>query len=170
VGDVQRRPQRPNISTNNNAHTAIPNHTTATRHASSTIHSRSERRMDKTSHKPTHGGKTPTPTANNITIMQIYNSQHYTTIITDNNKYYYYDGFGIPVPHTITHLYNHLRRWYGSSLKPPALRNESPTLYTPYTPRQRDGWSCAMHMLLTSLSAIYQGRVPILQYCQRHVV
>jgi len=26
-----------------------------------------------------------------------------------------------------------------------------------------------MHMLLTSLSSIYQGRVPILQYGQRHV-
>ena len=26
-----------------------------------------------------------------------------------------------------------------------------------------------MHMLLTSLSAIYQGQVPILQYVQRHV-
>ena len=28
------------------------------------------------------------PLQNNITIMQIYNLQHYTTLITDNNRYY----------------------------------------------------------------------------------
>jgi hypothetical protein len=87
--------------------------------------------------------------------MQIYNSQHHTTPITDNINYYYYDGLGIPVPNTVTHLHNHLQQWYGSSILPPALQNDFPTVHTPYTSQQINGWSCAMHMLLTSLSAIY---------------
>ena len=102
------------------------------------------------------------PLQNKITIMQIYNAQHYTTLITDNNTYYYYDGLGNPVPNTVKHLHNHLRQWHSNYTKPPALQNESPTIYTPYTPRQTDGGSCAMHMLLTSLSAIYEARVSIL--------
>jgi len=106
---------------------------------------------------------------NNITIMQIYNSQHYATLVTYNNIYYYYDGLGNQIPNTVTYLHNHLRQCYGSSPKPPALHCHSPTVHTPYTPRQTEGWSCAMHMLLTSLSAIYQTKMPILQYGQRHV-
>ena len=38
------------------------------------------------------------PLQNNITILQIYNSQHYATLITDNNKYYHYDGIQNAVP------------------------------------------------------------------------
>jgi hypothetical protein len=106
---------------------------------------------------------------NPITIMQIYNSQHYTTLITNNNNYYYYDGLGLPVPKTVTHLHRHLRQWYGSSPLPPALQPNSPAVHIPYTPQQTNGWICAMHMLLTSLSAIYKGHVPILQYGQRHL-
>ena len=75
------------------------------------------------------------PLQNTITIMQIYNSQHYTTLITDNNNYCYYDGLGIPVPNTLTHLHNHLRQWYGSSTLPPALQNNFPTVHTPFTPQ-----------------------------------
>jgi len=119
---------------------------------------------------PLTGERLKQPLESNITIMQIYNSQHYITLITDNNNYYYCDGLGNPVPNTVKYLRNHLRWRHGSSIKPPALqKNESPTVHTPYTRRQMDGWSCAMHMLLTSLSAIYQARVPILQYGQRHV-
>ena len=50
-----------------------------------------------------------------------------------------------------------------------ALHNESPTVHISYTPHKRNGWSCAMHMFISSLSAIYQGQVLILQYGQRHV-
>ncbi len=79
------------------------------------------------------------PLQNPITIMQIYNSQHYTTLITDNNDYYYYDGLGLPVPHIVTHLHNHMRQWYGSSSMPPALRTYSHKVHIPYTPQQTDG-------------------------------
>ena len=79
------------------------------------------------------------PLQNNITIMQIYNAQHYTTLIKDNNRYYCYDGLGITVPHKVSHLHDHLRQWYGDSTKPPALQNESTTVHTLYTPQQIDG-------------------------------
>ena len=95
------------------------------------------------------------PLHNDITIMEIYNAQRYTTLITDNNRYYCYDGLGHAVPHTVSRLHDHLRQWYGDSAMPPALQNESPTVHTPYTPQQTDGWNCAMHILLTSLSTIY---------------
>jgi hypothetical protein len=90
--------------------------------------------MDKTGHKPTYGERLQHPLQNNITIMQIYNSHYYTTLITDNNNYYYYDGLGIPIPYIVTHLHNHRPQWYGSSIMPPALQNESPTVHIPYTP------------------------------------
>jgi hypothetical protein len=43
---------------------------------------------------PLTGERFQHPLQNNITIMQIYNAQHYTTLITDNNTCYYYDGLG----------------------------------------------------------------------------
>jgi hypothetical protein len=95
--------------------------------------------------------------------MQIFNAQHYTTLITYNDRYYYYDGLGMAVPITVTHLHDHMRKWYKYYKKPLVLKLEAPTVYTSYTPQQTDGWRCAMHMLLTSLSTVYQGHVPILQ-------
>jgi len=71
-------------------------------------------------------------------------------------------------PKQATHLHNHLRQWYETSEMPPVLQSHTPVVLLPYTLTQTDGWSCAFHMLLTSLSAIYQGNVPILQYSQRH--
>ena len=38
------------------------------------------------------------PLQNDIPIMHIYSAQHYTTLITDNNRCHYYDGLGIAVP------------------------------------------------------------------------
>jgi hypothetical protein len=61
------------------------------------------------------------PVQNKITIMQVYNSYHYTTLITDNNKYYHYDGLKMEVSEQATLLHNHLRQWYGTSEKPPVL-------------------------------------------------
>ncbi len=53
-------------------------------------------------------------------------------------------------------------------LKPPALQYKTLVIHTSYNLRQTDGRSCAMHMILTSLSAIYQSHVPILQSSKRH--
>ncbi len=118
---------------------------------------------------PLKGERLQHPLQNDITILQIYNAQHYTTLITNNDKYYYYDGLGLTVPNTISHMHEHLLQWYGDTIKLPVLRHVAPTIHTPYTPQQTFEWSCAMQMLLTSLSVIYQGHVPILQYGQRHV-
>ena len=35
------------------------------------------------------------------------------------------------------------------------------------TPRQTDGWSCGLHMLLINLATIYQGEPPTLRHTQR---
>ena len=110
------------------------------------------------------------PLQNHITNMQIYNARHYITlIITDNKYYYYYDGLNMTVPNIAPHLHDRLRQWYGNSPKPHALQRETPLIYTPYTPQKTDDRSCAMYMILTSLSTIYQGHLPILELGQRHV-
>ena len=49
------------------------------------------------------------PLQNDITIMQIYHAQYYTALLTDNDRYYYYDGLGIAVPNTVSHIHNHMR-------------------------------------------------------------
>ena len=102
------------------------------------------------------------PLQNNLTILQIFSSQHYTTLITDNKKYYHYDGPRMGVPEQVIRLHNHLRQWYGTSEKPLVLRRQTPEVLLPHTPRQTGGWTCAMHMILTSLSAIYHDNVPTL--------
>ena len=97
------------------------------------------------------------PLQNSITIMQIYDSQHYTTLIIDTKIYYHCDGLNMAVPEHVTHLHHHLRQWYGTSEMPPVLQTHTPEVLLPYTPRQTNGWTCAMHMVLTSLLVIYQG-------------
>ena len=79
------------------------------------------------------------PLKNPITIMQIYNSQHCITLITDNNNYYYYDGLGLPLPQTVTRLHMDLRQRYGSSPLPSALQPNTHAVHIPYTPQQIDG-------------------------------
>ncbi len=54
---------------------------------------------------PLTGERLQHPLQNNITIMQIYNAQHYSTLITDNNTYYYYDGLGYPKYQTRLNTY-----------------------------------------------------------------
>ena len=61
-----------------------------------------------------------------------------------------------------------LRSWYTHTHLPPALTPELPNTSAPYTPRHQDGWSCAPHMLIVSLSAIYHGAISILPYSQMH--
>ena len=109
------------------------------------------------------------PLQNPITIMQVYHAQHYTTLIKDTNKLYYYDGLSLEVPPTVQSLHTHLRNWYGTRSLPNSLRTETPTITFPITPSQTDGLTCALHMRMTSLADIYQGNIPILQYNQRHV-
>jgi hypothetical protein len=48
------------------------------------------------------------PLQNDIAIMQIYHAQHYTTLLTDSDRFYYYDGLGITVPYIASHLCDHM--------------------------------------------------------------
>jgi hypothetical protein len=88
---------------------------------------------------PLTGERLQHPLQNDITILKIFHAQNYTTLITNNNRYYYYECLGLTVPNTISHMYEHLRHWYNTSIKPPVLRQLFPTIHTPYTPQQTDG-------------------------------
>jgi hypothetical protein len=74
------------------------------------------------------------PLQDSITIMQVYHAQHYTTLITDNNKYYYYDGISLAVPPTVQSLHTHLRTWYGTGRIPNSFRTETPNYNVPKSP------------------------------------
>ena len=65
-------------------------------------------------------------------------------------------------------MHARLRNWYSHTLLLPSLTPKNINITTSHTPQQQEGWSCALHMLLEFLSAIYQGTVPIIQYIQRH--
>ena len=80
--------------------------------------------------------------------MQVYYAQHYTTLITYNNKDYNYDGLSLAVPPTIQSLHTHFRTWYGTRSPPNFLRTETPTITFPIIPSQTDGKTFALHMLI----------------------
>jgi hypothetical protein len=102
------------------------------------------------------------PLKNPITILQIFHPAHYTTLITEKNKYFCYDILSMHIPTPVNKLHARLRKWFSLTFLLPTLTPEIPNIATSYTPQQQDGWICALHMLLVSLSAIYQGTVPIL--------
>jgi len=80
--------------------------------------------------------------------MQIYDSQHNTTLITDQERYYHCDGLNMAVLEHVTHLHHHLRQWYGTSSEmPPVLQTHTLEVLLLYTLRQTHGWTCAMHMV-----------------------
>ena len=41
--------------------------------------------------------------------MYVFHAQHYTTLKTDNDKHYYYDGLSLAVPPTVQSLHTRLR-------------------------------------------------------------
>ena len=49
---------------------------------------------------------------NLITIFNIHHNSHFTTLITDNNTYSYYDSINFQHPHTTHRIDNALRQWY----------------------------------------------------------
>jgi len=49
------------------------------------------------------------PLQNPITVFQIYHNSHYTTLITDNINYHYYDGLNLPILPPSTSIHNKLR-------------------------------------------------------------
>ena len=118
-------------------------------------------------HNPVHNTTPQHPLRNPITI-QILHAAHFTTRKPNNNKYFYYDNLRLPISSPVYKLHANLRSWYTHTLLPPSLTPELPNTSAPYTPQQQDGWSYAPHMLIVSISAIYQGTISILPYSQRH--
>jgi hypothetical protein len=85
----------------------------------------------------------PHPLHTPITIFNIHNNSHFTTLITDINTYSYYDPLNFRHPHTTHRIHNSLRQWYTNlPIAPQLLQNPSPTIITKSTPLQTDGWSC----------------------------
>ena len=112
------------------------------------------------------------PLQNPVTNFQTYYPSHYTVLITNNIKYYNYDGLGIPVPSPTLRIHEKLRDLYMArpkhTLQTYSLFPEPSEIIMPHTPTHTDDRSYAMHMLLTSLSTIYQGTVLVLPYSQSH--
>jgi len=90
-------------------------------------------------------------------MFNIHHNLHYTTLIDTNTSDYYYD----PLHYSpVTHIHRTLKEWYKDLLTPPLLTAHHPTVIQKSTPRQTDGWSCGIHMLLINLATIYQGGPP----------
>ncbi len=83
--------------------------------------------------------------------------------------YYFYDSLNLRLPPAIHKIHNTLRQGYtGLDTAPPLLQLTTPVTHTQSTPQQTDDWSYGIHMLLTNLTTIYQGRIPILTHTQQH--
>jgi hypothetical protein len=73
------------------------------------------------------------PLQNSIIIMHIY-----IILITDNIKYYYYDGLSLVIPPKVHGLHDHLRHWYGGRGLPNSVQRETPTIIrTPTNPEAK---------------------------------
>ena len=100
----------------------------------------------------------PHPLCNQITIFQIFHNHHFTTLVTDNHTYYYIDSLHLPPPPSVYALHQRLRRWYAHQEHiPEVLTHDTPHIQILETPTQTDGWTCSMHMLLSSTSRWGRG-------------
>ena len=102
----------------------------------------------------------PQPLHNDTTIFNIHHNIHYTTLIVTKASYYYYDPLNYPTHPPIKHIYRILKEWYTDLPTPSLFTTRHPTVIHKSTPRQTDGWSCGLHMLLINLTAIHQGGPP----------
>jgi len=75
------------------------------------------------------------PLHNPIAIFNLHRSSHFTTLITDNNTYSYYDPLNFRPPHTTHSVHNTLRQWYSNlPIALPLLHNPMPTIVIKSTP------------------------------------
>jgi hypothetical protein len=102
----------------------------------------------------------PHPLHNDTIIYNIHHSLHYTTLVATNISYSYYDLLHYLTPPPVTHIHRTLKYWYKDLSTPLLLTTQHPTVIKKSTPRQTDGWSCGLHMLLIHLATIYQGGPP----------
>ena len=106
-------------------------------------------------------------------VLMLHHSSHFTTLLLHHGTSYYYDSLGGSVPDVVADILTHIRTQYATLPHPtPPLPPAHATVQAP-TPQQLDRpaepWSCGMHMMCSSFSAIYQNGVPTLKYAQRHI-
>ena len=94
------------------------------------------------------------PLENPITIFQIYHSHHFTTLITDANTYHHYDSLKGSPPLSAKKLVKYINQWYIQHPQPLPHRRPGISIQSKKTPPQCDAWTCSMHMLLITLTAL----------------
>ncbi len=88
-------------------------------------------------------------------IFNIHHNSHYTTLIATDTSSYYYDSLNYPTPPLVKHIHRTLEEWYEDLPMSHFLTSQYPQVIIKSTPRQTDGWSCGMHMLLINLATRY---------------
>ena len=123
-------------------------------------------------HSVTHPNGLPHPLASDLTIFQIHEVNHYTTLIYDANGMHHYNSIaGNNLPIKVKNIRKRLGRHYRDRDTPPAHSREygvtsglHQRTRTMETPTQTDAFTCAMHMLAVTLACTYQNRLPTLPY------
>jgi hypothetical protein len=76
--------------------------------------------------------------------------------------YHHYDHLNHKPPPLTQHIHSTFRTWYQNTPHTiPRLQTNTPHIISTSTPRQQNGWSCGMHVLLINLTTIYLGNTPI---------
>ena len=117
------------------------------------------------------------PLSAGLAIFQIYkpsgrNSGHFYTVTVSRHQLYLYDSLPHSVARDTTNLLvTTIKRFYANQSPDLAsqLANRVTSMHTPRQVDQPTPWSCSMHMLCSSLAAIYQQTNPCLLYDQSHV-
>ncbi len=88
----------------------------------------------------------PSPLCNPTTIFQIYTSSNLTTLLVEDDPYYFYDSLrkDTPIPEVVPKIHTALQFWYEDNYeaKPSILENPDPNIITKSCPLQRDKWIC----------------------------
>ena len=117
------------------------------------------------------------PLSAGLAIFQIYkpsgrNSGHFFTVTVSRHQLYLYDSLPHSVARDTTNLLvTTIKRFYANQSPDLAsqLANRVTSMHTPRQVDQPTPWSCSMHMLCSSLAAVYQQTNPCLLYDQSHV-
>ena len=129
-------------------------------------------------HSITHPNGLPHPLASQLTIFQIHEELHYTTLIYDENGAHHYNSLtSTGLPSKVNHIRKRLNRYYsdraatnpGENNGTATLTDLTRTVRSMTSPSQTDGWTCAMHMLAVTLACTYQNSLPILTYSDQDV-
>ena len=113
----------------------------------------------------------PHPLYDSITIFDIHNNSHFTTIITNNHPYYCCYSLSLCPLQAISFIHTTIRQCYAGLLPiaSPLTQHITPSITIKSTPTQIDDWACGIHPLLINLATIYQGDISSLKHTQAPV-